>query len=96
MSFPNTIMDCIKLLNEKDEEIARLKEALPNKCGYGPSGYCDGCSVDDICPGGKGDDDDLTTCPNCGGPADQGYDRCDPPNPYYCSKCERLNNEDRK
>jgi len=31
---------------------------------------------------------DLHRCPGCGGPADQGYDRCCPPNPYYCSKCE--------
>lgn len=26
-------------------------------------------------------------CPNCGGPADNGYDRCDPPNPYWCTRC---------
>jgi len=31
---------------------------------------------------------DLTKCPNCGGVADNGHDRCIPPNPYYCSKCE--------
>ncbi len=30
----------------------------------------------------------LTVCPSCGGPADNGFDRCSPPNPYYCSKCE--------
>ena len=30
----------------------------------------------------------LTVCPSCGGPADNGFDRCLPPNPYYCSKCE--------
>ena len=30
---------------------------------------------------------DITKCPNCGGFADNGHDRCFPPNPYYCSKC---------
>ena len=30
---------------------------------------------------------DLTRCPNCGGPADNGNDREVPPNPYWCSKC---------
>lgn len=30
---------------------------------------------------------DLTRCPNCGGPADNGHDREAPPNPYWCSKC---------
>ncbi|WP_205042161.1 DUF1778 domain-containing protein [Rhodoligotrophos defluvii] len=31
---------------------------------------------------------DLTKCPNCGGEADNGFDRGLPPSPYYCSKCE--------
>ena len=31
---------------------------------------------------------DLDICPNCEGPADNGHDRCVPPSPYYCSKCE--------
>ena len=26
-------------------------------------------------------------CPNCGGPADNGNDRCVPPNAYNCTKC---------
>lgn len=30
---------------------------------------------------------DLTRCPNCGGPTDNGHDREVPPNPYWCSKC---------
>ena len=30
---------------------------------------------------------DLTRCPNCGGPADNGHDREVPPSPYWCSKC---------
>jgi hypothetical protein len=30
---------------------------------------------------------DLSKCPKCGGPADNGHDRCYPPNPYFCSKC---------
>ncbi len=29
----------------------------------------------------------LSTCPGCGGVADNGHDRCVPPSPYYCSKC---------
>jgi hypothetical protein len=31
----------------------------------------------------------LSRCPNCGGVADNGYDRCDPPSPYYCTKCSK-------
>lgn len=30
---------------------------------------------------------DLDTCPKCKGVADNGHDRCYPPNPYYCTKC---------
>ena len=30
----------------------------------------------------------LSKCPNCGGPADNGNDREVPPNPYYCTKCD--------
>jgi len=30
---------------------------------------------------------DLTKCPKCGGPADNGIDRCDPPSAYECTKC---------
>ena len=29
----------------------------------------------------------LSRCPNCGGPADNGHDRSIPPNPYFCTKC---------
>ena len=32
-------------------------------------------------------DYDLDKCPNCGGPADNGHDRCIPPSPYFCTKC---------
>jgi hypothetical protein len=32
---------------------------------------------------------DLSKCPRCGGPADNGNDREHPPNPYVCTKCER-------
>ena len=31
---------------------------------------------------------DLSKCPECGGEADNGHDRCDPPNVYHCTKCE--------
>jgi hypothetical protein len=30
----------------------------------------------------------LFECPGCGGPADNGHDRCIPPNPYFCTKCQ--------
>jgi len=30
---------------------------------------------------------DLTKCPTCGGPADNGHTRELPPTPYICSKC---------
>jgi len=30
---------------------------------------------------------DLSRCPQCGGPADNGHDRSIPPNPYWCTKC---------
>lgn len=33
-------------------------------------------------------EDDISKCPKCGGEADNGNDRCVPPNPYYCTKCE--------
>lgn len=36
---------------------------------------------------------DITKCPKCGGPADNGFDRCYPPNPYYCTKCEETDRE---
>ena len=31
---------------------------------------------------------DLSKCPECGGENDRGHDRCYPPNPYLCSKCD--------
>lgn len=33
--------------------------------------------------------DTLSKCPNCGGVADNGWDRSIPPNPYFCSRCIR-------
>lgn len=36
---------------------------------------------------GGDDEPDLDTCPGCGGPADNGNDRCVPPGPYLCTKC---------
>lgn len=30
----------------------------------------------------------LEICPSCGGPADNGFDRSEPPVPYYCSICQ--------
>ena len=33
---------------------------------------------------------DLSKCPKCGGEADNGHDRCIPPSPYYCTKCNET------
>lgn len=33
--------------------------------------------------------DSLNDCPGCGGPADNGHDRCLPPSPYFCTKCSQ-------
>lgn len=30
----------------------------------------------------------LNECPQCGGYADNGHDRCFPPNVYLCKKCQ--------
>ena len=37
--------------------------------------------------------DKLDVCPNCGGPADNGHDRCVPPAQYYCKKCMKKYNK---
>lgn len=34
--------------------------------------------------------DDLSNCPQCGGEADNGHDRCCPPTAYLCSRCSEL------
>lgn len=34
--------------------------------------------------------DSLNDCPNCGGPADNGHDRCHPPTAYWCTKCMKT------
>jgi DNA-directed RNA polymerase subunit RPC12/RpoP len=39
-------------------------------------------------------ENDLTKCPECGGEADNGHDRCVPPNVYTCTKCENENTTD--
>lgn len=33
-------------------------------------------------------DNSLDICPTCGGPADNGNDRCVPPSPYECVRCD--------
>ncbi len=43
--------------------------------------YCESCTKNTT---------SLSKCPKCGGPADNGHDRCLPPNPYFCTKCENL------
>lgn len=34
----------------------------------------------------------LDRCPQCGGEADNGHDRCHPPSAYLCSKCTETPN----
>jgi hypothetical protein len=41
----------------------------------------------------SGEGPDLSKCPKCGGPADNGHDRCLPPSPYFCSKCSGESDE---
>ena len=36
----------------------------------------------------------LDTCPNCGGPADNGHDRCVPPTAYLCSACMLVRHDE--
>jgi len=31
---------------------------------------------------------DISICPDCGGPADNGFSREIPPSPYSCTKCD--------
>ena len=33
---------------------------------------------------------DVTKFPNCGGEADNGFDRDFPPSPYLCTKCMAI------
>lgn len=42
----------------------------------------------------KNSEPDVNVCPNCGGPADNGFDRCVPPSPYWCTKCEAQSEKD--
>ena len=59
--------------------------------------YCadDGrCESENDCSDIENYDDDLNTCPRCGGPADNGHDRCLPPSPYLCTKCAPNDHND--
>lgn len=57
--------------------------------GYGVFGFVDRNSSDTKKK--KEEDEqfpDINKCPTCGGYADNGFDRCVPPNPYLCTKCD--------
>ncbi len=41
--------------------------------------------IDPLCD--EPEEEDINVCPNCGGPADNGFSREIPPSPYFCSKC---------
>lgn len=60
-------------------------EDLKNKT---ESKYSDKCSGGPISTGGMDPRDDLSKCPRCGGPADNGHSREYPPSAYWCTKCE--------
>lgn len=59
-------------------EPAQEPDSPERRCG-GPG--CDGTCCQPV------EEPDLSRCPKCGGPADNGHDREVPPNPYYCTKC---------
>ena len=67
-------------VDSRDKPFILHNEATMGMCAYTRS---DLAPV--IQPSG---DVDVNICPKCGGDADNGFDRCLPPNPYYCSKCE--------
>ncbi len=49
------------------------------------------CNCDDV--GAATTKPDVSICPSCGGPADNGHDRCCPPNPYTCKTCTLQDQE---
>ena len=71
----------------KDEALRMAIEWLDNQqLGY--SGH----SVRKACQEALAEtqEADLSKCPKCGGEADNGHDRCIPPSPYYCTKCNET------
>ena len=52
------------------------------------SKHSDKWSDGPISTGGMDPRDDLSKCPRCGGPADNGHSREYPPSAYWCTKCE--------
>jgi hypothetical protein len=53
---------------------------------------CTGCELATRKVGAGATPQDLSKCPGCGGDADNGHDRCAPPNPYYCKRCNERPN----
>lgn len=65
-----------------------------DSCWMGCPG-CGGSDIQDNVDNSSGSDTpepkvDLNVCPGCGGPADNGHDRCVPPNVYFCSRCDPI------
>lgn len=52
------------------------------------SKYSDKWHGGPISDGGMDPRDNLSKCPRCGGPADNGHDRGYPPTAYICTRCE--------
>ena len=52
------------------------------------SKYSDKWARGPVSDGGMDPRDNLSKCPRCGGPADNGHDRGYPPTAYICTRCE--------
>lgn len=87
-------MKIVRFTTDDGREFELVK-GLCIECDVGPicSESCnkapyDGCENDKCWRDVKREELDLSRCPLCGGSADNGFDRQDPPNPYVCTKCE--------
>ena len=70
-------------------ENSRLKNTLAElKSALGLSG-------DDRTQNGNAQEPDVNVCPGCGGYADNGFSRSLPPVPYYCTKCDEKDSNER-
>ncbi len=88
-----------KLMRESSDEAFQLKELLNIACPFVPRQLMTNDSevtvykrIREILtkPTSIEVALDLNKCPKCGGVADNGHDRCLPPNPYFCTKCTKL------
>lgn len=73
-------------VSEADRAVSKPSPANKDYSGFGSVGGPSEISVIE---------QDLSKCPGCGGPADNGHDRCLPPSPYCCTKCEETDRKAR-